>query len=303
MGQIKVWGYLILANLFWSGNLIFGSYVVDEMSPLWITFSRWLLALFLLMPIAYFVEKPNLQMIKKEWFPLLIMGLLGIIGYNIFLMAALEHTSATNAALVTALNPGIIVLFSFFILRETLTRIQVIGLIISILGVMVIITEGNLIAFIDTHYNLGDLMVIITVILWTFYSIIGRKLKTPPITLTAVSTLFSVLLLAPFALSEGISITSVSSMTIIGVLYMVIFPSVCSTVLWNISVREIGVSRPGVSMNLIPVFTAIAVVVLGGNITKEQIFGGILVFIGVYLTTGLFEKKMNSRKMKNQINL
>ena len=67
--------------------------------------------------------------------------------------------------------------------------------------------------------------------------------------------------------------------------------------------REIGVSKPGVSMNLIPVFTAIAVVALGGNITKEQIFGGILVFIGVYLTTGLFEKKMNSRKMENQINL
>ncbi|WP_096200589.1 DMT family transporter [Bacillus sp. FJAT-45350] len=296
MKKYKVWTLLILCNLFWAGNYVFGSYVVTEMSPVWITFSRWVLALFILFPIAYLLEKPKLQAIKKSWHLLLIMGILGTIGYNLILYSALSFTSATNAALVSALNPGVIVLFSVFLLREKLTRVQGIGFLTSLAGALLILTEGKIWNVFHASYNTGDLLMIGAVIIWTLYSIIGRRVKIPPITATAVSTLFGMILLAPFALTQPIDLSSLSSLAFTGILYMVIFSSVGSFIFWNISVREIGASQAGIFLNLIPVFTAVISLALGDRITLEQILGGILVFIGVYLTTGMLEQRMKQNK-------
>ncbi|MEH7113223.1 DMT family transporter [Neobacillus niacini] len=301
MGYSKIWIYLILANLFWAGNFLFGSLIVNEISPFWITFLRWTLAAVLLLPTAYFFEKPHWSTIKNEWFYLALMGVLGIAGYNIILMAALEYTSAANAAVVSALNPGIIVLFSFIFLGEKLSKLQFSGLIISIFGVMVILTKGNINDFFLISYNKGDLFIIITVVLWTFYSIIGKKLTTPPITATAVSTLFSVLLLLPFTFVVDRGISNVSPLSIIGLIYMVIFSSVLSTVLWNISVRGIGVNKSGISMNLTPFFTVLLTIVLGEEIIKEQIIGGIFVLFGVYLTSGLLDQRFKIMKENKQM--
>lgn len=301
LGNLRVWSYLILANLFWAGNFIFGTYVVTEMTPLWISFARWSLALILLIPIALYSEKPNWRNIIKEWLSLLVMGILGIIGYNLVLLTALEYTTATNAALVSALNPAIIVLFSFFLLREKLSIIQAIGLVSSIFGVMVILTKGNLAEFFLTRYNKGDLLMVFAVIIWTIYSIIGKRLKTPPITATAVSTFFSIVILCPFALIEGMEISKFSPMAVTGIMYMAIFPCVAAFILWNIAVREIGVSKSGVSMNLIPVFTAVIAIAVGGEITNVQIFGGIFVFLGVYLTTGLLDQRFKIIKENKQM--
>ncbi len=283
---------LLLTTLFWAGNYIFGTFVVEEISPLWITFSRWVLALFLLFPIAIYFEKPNWKIVKKSWFQLVLLGLLGIIGYNLLLYSALEFTSATNAALISALNPGIIVLFSVLLLREKLSIIQVIGLFISLIGALVILTQGNISDLFHTDYNRGDVLMIGAVIVWTFYSIIGKKISVPPITATAVSSLFAMIILAPFALMEGIQLSNISAMSIYGILYMVIFPSVFSFVFWNISVRSIGASQAGIFLNLIPVFTAVISLLLGELMRVEQIFGGLLVFVGVYLTSGMLNKSL-----------
>ena len=106
MSKYRVWLLLVAANLFWAGNYVFGKYVLTEMTPLWITFSRWVLALIFLCPIAYFIEKPKWKMIRKAWLSLVSMGVLGIFGYNMVLYSALAYTSSTNAALVSALNLG-----------------------------------------------------------------------------------------------------------------------------------------------------------------------------------------------------
>ena len=118
---------LVLCNLFWAGNYVFGKYVISEITPLWITFSRWVLALFFLFPIAYYFEKMEWKSIKAEWLLLTSMGVLGIIGYNLLLYSALAYTTATNAALVSALNPGIIVLVSVFLTGERVSRLQAAG--------------------------------------------------------------------------------------------------------------------------------------------------------------------------------
>jgi len=301
LNNVKYWLMLVLATLFWAGNYVFGKYVVTELSPIWITFSRWVLALFVLLPVAIIVEKPNWHNVRKAWKPLLLLGVLGIIGYNLLLYSALGYTSPTNAALISALNPGLIVLFSMLLLKESLKKMQIVGLFISLFGALIILTRGDLLGIFQTHYNRGDLLMIGAVIVWTFYSIIGKRLSIPPITATAVSTLLAMFLLAPFALWEGLQVSEVSQISIYGIVYMFLFSSVCSFVFWNISVKKIGASQAGIFLNLIPVFTAVISVALGETIRFEQMVGGALVFLGVYLTSGMLTNRIEQMRKKKEL--
>jgi drug/metabolite transporter (DMT)-like permease len=284
--------FLILANLFWAGNYVFGKYVVTEMSPLWITFTRWFLALAFLIPISYFVERPNYrEVFKRYWLPLSCMGLLGVIGYNLLLYGALKYTSPMNASLVNALNPAMIVVFSFLLLKERVTFVNVGGFTLSLIGVLLILTKGHLEWIFQTTYNRGDLMMIVANLTWVFYSIIGKRLAVPPITATACSVLLSVIFLFPFLLLQPFDMTQLSARGITGIIYMWLFPSVCSFVFWNIAVKKVGPSHAGVYLNLITVFTAIITLILGEKILASQIIGGALVLSGVYFATKIPKPK------------
>jgi len=291
MKKYRVWLLLVLCNLFWAGNYVFGKFVVEEMTPISLTFTRWLFASVILLGIAHFVEKPKWNTVVKEWPSLIGLAIFGIVGYNSLLYYALNFTSPTNASLVNSFNPGLIALVSAIYLREKVSRIQCLGILISFLGVFVIMTKGNLLQIFVTHYNKGDLLMIIAVIMWTLYSMIGKKLTSiPTITSTAISGLIAAIIMAPFAIAQGINFTSLSATAVTGIAYITIFPSICSFIFWNIGVREIGASKAGVFLNLNPVFTAAISWILGQKITVVQVIGGLLVFLGVYFTTGMFEK-------------
>ena len=302
MSKYRIWLLLVVCNLFWAGNYVFGKYVVAEMSPLWITFSRWAVASLILLTIAHFHEKPKWRSVRKQWPALVVLGLLGFVGYNLVLYSALDYTSSTNAALVSALGPGMIAIFSLYMLKEKITKIQVIGLGVSLFGVLVVLTGGNITRVFRATYNRGDVLMLAAVVMWTLYSIMGKKLKEiPPITATAVAAFFATMMMAPFAIAQGIDIGTISSLAITGILYMIVFPSVGSFVFWNMSVREIGATQAGIFLNLIPVFTALISWTLGEPATASQIGGGLLVFSGVYLTTGMLERNVaTKRKLKKQ---
>ncbi|WP_199425866.1 DMT family transporter [Thermaerobacillus caldiproteolyticus] len=294
--------FLILANLFWAGNYVFGKYVVSEMSPLWITFTRWFLSLAFLIPISYFVERPNYRkVLKNSWLSLSCMGLLGVIGYNLLLYGALEYTSPMNASLVNALNPAMMVFFSFLILKERMSWTNVVGFALSLIGVLFILTKGHLEWIFQTTYNRGDLMMIAANLCWVFYSIIGKRLAVPPITATASSVALSVIFLFPFLFLQPMDMTQLSVKGITGIIYMWLFPSVCSFAFWNMAVKKVGPSHAGVYLNLITVFTAIITLILGEKILASQIIGGTLVLIGVYFATKPKPKEKVIKKVHAQL--
>jgi drug/metabolite transporter (DMT)-like permease len=163
---------------------------------------------------------------------------------------------------------------------------------------LVILTNGEFERLLRAQFNAGDLLMVAAIIMWTLYSLIGRRLVTPPITATAISTGIAVALMAPFAFAQGIDTAKIGALSITGILYMVIFPSVCSFVFWNLSVQAIGASRAGVFLNLVPAFTALISGAFGVRITEAQVIGGLLVFCGVYLTTGMLESSLKVEKVK-----
>jgi drug/metabolite transporter (DMT)-like permease len=295
LSKYWTWFLLILCNLFWAGNFVFGKYVLKEMTPLWINFVRWALALLFLFPIAHLLEKPDWKKIWMEWPSLAILGILGGIVFNMLLYSALEYTSATNAALVAAINPGVIVLFSVLVFREKISRGQLAGFAISLFGVFAILTQGNLSQIFYMEYNRGDLLMVLAVLVWSLYSILGKRLIIPPITATAVSALFAVIIMLPFAIGQGFDSTKIGPLAIEGILYIAIFSTVCSFIIWNVSIRAIGAGPASVFLNLIPAFTVMISAVLGEKIMGAQVWGGVCVLIGVYLATGKINQQQKPK--------
>lgn len=294
MNKYKVWILLVLCNLFWAGNYVFGKYVVAEMSPLWITFSRWFLASFILIAAACILEKPDWRSVIKEGHILTGMAVLGIVLYTMILYSALNYTSSTNAALVSALNPAVMAVFAAVFLRERISRLQVSGIGISLIGVFVILTDGHVGRILQVEYNKGDLLMLAAILVWTIYSVVGKRLTaTPPITATAASSAIATVMMAPFAVYQGIDLAAITPLAWTGIAYITIFPSVFSFIFWNVGVREIGANKTAIFLNLIPVFTAAISWVLGNRITAAQIFGGLLVFAGVYVTTGMMKRRQS----------
>lgn len=288
--------FLCLAPLFWAGNYVLGEYVVEEMTPIQMTFIRWAIAIVLLWPLAHYIERPVWKDVWKSWKLLTTMSLLGIIGYNFLLYEALKYTTPVNASLVNSISPILIVVLSTFLLRERLTRWNLIGLVLSLGGVLMVLTNGRIGDLAEVQYNAGDLLMLLAVLLWSVYSIMGRKMTAiPPIAATAVSVIIGLVILLPVTLYQGLP-SSVSTQGLLGITYMGLFPSVGAFVFWNVSLRYIDASRVGIFLYLIPVFTAIISLLMGKTITAVQIAGGIMVFIGVYING----KKAKKESLKEQ---
>ncbi|MFT8316733.1 MAG: DMT family transporter [Sporolactobacillus sp.] len=289
--------FLILANLFWAGNYICGKYVIGAMQPIQINFLRWLIAAVILFPLAQFIEKPDWKIIWREWKILLVLSVLGIISYNILLYHALSFTTSLNAALINSVNPAMIAIFAAWLLKERLSKVNVLGLIVSLVGVLLVLTHGNLLRVFAIDYNTGDLFMLMVIVAWTFYTLLSNRIKgLPPIGATAVTVALSLLLMLPFFIYSNFN-WSFTPATTLGILYLAFFPSVGSLLFWNIGVSAVGSSHAGIFLNLITVFTAIISILLGNGIDFFQIVGGLVVILGVYLTNKKSAKKSINRKL------
>ena len=293
----KLLAYLmiILANLFWAGNYIIGKNLVGFIDPIWITFLRWFFASIILLIISKKIENPSFESIKKNLVKLTMMGILGIMGYNITLYTALNYTSSLNASLINSLNPVVLLILSFLFLREKMSITKWIGIFISLIGVLIILTKSDIAILKTLSFNFGDVLMIIAILSWGAYTIVIKKLvDIKSFTATAYSGLISVVLMTPFIIINGNPPTNLSTSAIISMVYIVIFPSVFSFLFWNMALKNIEVGIAGISMNLIPVFIAIISWIMGDQLMSYQLIGGLLVFAGVLITSNMI-------KMKKQI--
>lgn len=215
---------------------------------------------------------------------IILLATLSIVLYTYLSYASLQFTSAANSALFTTLAPGLIMLFSLIFLREKVSAFQFIGLITSFIGVLIVLTKGNLLQLFHTQYNEGDAIMLLAVLCWTAYSLLLKKAKgIPPVTLVAMIALVGAILMIPFLFFQPIHSDKITSLGIVAVIYMGVFPSVGSFIFWNQGVKILGASKAGITMNLIPVFTAIISVILGHALEMSQMLGGLMTIAGMLL--------------------
>ncbi|MCT2345148.1 DMT family transporter [Niallia taxi] len=290
--------FLLITSFLFGGNFVLGKSLVGHASPGTLTSLRWVLAVICLMPIIWRQEK-RLIPPKEALLPLILMGLTGVAAFNLLQFRALEYTSASNVGLISTLNTISIALFSFLFLKEKINRWQVASMLLSLFGVLLVLTEGRLGLLLELRFNKGDLYMIAAVCIWGIYSVCSRwaMRKTSPLMATFASGAIGVILLLPFN-AVDFSITNMNASFITSIIYTGVVSTVICMVLWNIGVQKLGATEAGLFLNFNPIFTAIlAFIFLNEKMSWMQAIGSIVVIAGCYLFTKL--KKISDHQLKD----
>jgi drug/metabolite transporter (DMT)-like permease len=276
---------LVGATAFWAGNYVIGEAVVRTVDPLSLTLLRWAIAALPLLALAHWIERPDWRAALRRWPLMLLLAMLGMAAFPLALYEALRHTTAVNASLITAVNPALITLVAVLVLREVLGWRGWSGIALSLVGVVIVILAGSAATLAEIEVNVGDLLVLVSIAVWTAYTILGRRLHgIPPITATAIQAGMTVVVLTPIAAANGLTLPTDAG-TVWALVFIGIFPSVGAYLLWNLALRTVPASSAGVFLNLMTVFVVAAGLALGTPIGGLQVLGGLLVLGGVILTT------------------
>lgn len=281
---------LTLTVLFWSGNMVVGRGLRDAVPPMSLAFARWSLALLLTLPFAWPHLKALRGMTQKQWGILAVLGVLGVGAYNTLAYVALVHTTATNAALLNSFIPIAIIAISWF-LGHRATLVESLGVGVSFVGVMAIVSRGDLAVLAGLSLNVGDLWMLAAVLSWALYTLglRWRPVGLHPMALLATLTVIGLMVLAPLAwweLASGASL-HLSPSALTGVAYTGIFPAFLGYVFYNRAVGEVGASRAGLFIHLMPAFSTILAALFLGEVPRAYHFFGIaLILTGIWLTTG-----------------
>jgi drug/metabolite transporter (DMT)-like permease len=278
---------LALASLFWSGNHIVGRSVAGLVPPFAIATLRWLIAAIVLWPIARPHVARDWPVIRRHGGILVFLGLTGGALFGALQYLGLQLTTALNASVLNSLAPVLIAAFGAVLFRDRLTRLQALGIAISLAGVLAIVTRLDMPALAGLTLDTGDLVIVFNMGVFAVYAIYLRR--RPPIhglsfifVLSVVSAAGTMPLFAWEHLSGARS--QPTWPTVLAILYVSIFPSILAFVFWNRGVERIGATRAGVFLHLVPLYSAVlATVLLGEQLMAYHVLGFALILTGVRL--------------------
>lgn len=278
---------LTITAMAWGGNAVAGKLAVGHVSPFLLTSIRWVLTCIILLPFALPYLKKDWQEIRKKLLFLFILGVVGFSVFNNLLYLSLTYTSAINVAIEQAAMPVIVFILNYILFKTRVTSYQIVGFIITLLGVTVTVTRGDLLDLFNLALNTGDIIMICAIMVYGTYTV---YLKYKPdihvvsfLSVLAVAAMFGTI---PF-LGYEIATNTIQWPDAQGwgvIVYAVIFPSIVSQLFWVIGLEKIGSNRGGLFINLVPIFGAIfAVILLGEAFQLYHAVGLALVLGGIAL--------------------
>ena len=281
--------YLLLTftALFWAGNAIAGKLAAGVVPPLTFTFLRWSLTTLVLFIIARPYIAADAENIRRHRPFLYMLGAFGFAGFNFALYTALNYTTAINVTIEQSAMPMVIMVFGFLIFRERFLAAQAVGAILSVVGVAMTVTHGDLTALLRLDLNIGDAIMVIGVLLYSGYSVALRRKPAMDwrVFMFALAT-GAMLFSAPFAAYEVLTghYPQMSWKTPALVFYITVFPSLMAQIFFIRGVELIGANRSGIFVNLVPLFGALlAILLLGETFELYHAIGLGLVLTGIAL--------------------
>jgi len=260
---------------------------LTELSPVNLTIMRLFITCIVFSLVYFLFRKKFSPLKKKDIFPIFLLGFLGIIIYHFGLNYGEQYISASVSSLIIATIPIFTAIFAAIILKENITLKMVLGIILSLFGVIVISTLGNEETSIEIQYIYGALAVVIASLVAAGYTIAGKKLlkRYSALSLTFYAFIFGSIGLLPFVGSS--LFIEVANMSYVGwssVIFLSIFPTVIGYVLWYVALEIKDASKLGVYLYFIPVLsTIISFFLLDEKITLFFLLGGVLVIIGLVI--------------------
>ncbi|CAI8919384.1 DMT family transporter [Pseudomonas sp. IT-P12] len=279
------YAYPLLAIFIWAGNTVITKMSAGAIFPAEIGFYRWLLAGMLFTP---FMLKPVIahwSAIAPNLGKVFILGVLGMAIYQSLAYFAASMTTATNMGIILSLMPLMSLAMAIACLGQRLTAGALAGAVLSLIGVLVVVSSGSLAVLMEHGVNLGDGLMLIATLAYALYSTLLKKwqLRLPPLVLLYLQVLVAVVVLFPlFAASPKIGPTP---QNIPLVLYACLLASMVAPLAWMQAVVRLGPSRTTLFFNLLPLMTAlIAAVVLREQLAMYHLVGGALTLGGVIVS-------------------
>lgn len=298
--NILIYGYLsaIAATLFWSGNFTIARGVIENIPPISLAYWRWTTAVLILSPFAIKSLISDWALIKKHYIYLSITSILGVSLFNTLIYIAGHSTSAINMSLIVITFPIFIIVISRIVFNETITLNKGAGILLVVAGVIILVTKGDLTILKTISFVAGDLWMLLAAISFALYSIL---LKQKPIDLGTRSFQLStftigLIFLTPFYIWESANtnfqIQAIDSNVFISILYLGLFASLFSYVLWGKAIELLGPTKTSIIYYTLPIFSGIvAYLILGEKIENIHLLSMLLILIGVL--AAILEPKKN----------
>ena len=283
--------FLILTTLFWSGNFIVGKAAsLYDIPPFTLNFYRWTFAWLILAPFTLneIIRKKNyiLENIKL----VAVLGITSITIFNSIVYYSLNFTQVISGVLMISTIPVMIIIFCWLFGIEKTNIYQVLGVMFSLLGVVVIITKANLDILLNLNFNKGDLWMVVAMFSWAMYSALLRKkkFKLSQISLLQIIISAGLIFLLPaylIELSLGYKV-SIHLPFVLTLTYVVLFPGLASFIFWIKGISLIGSNRSGIFLHLMPIFsTILAIIIFKEKFMPYHLIGAILIITGIILSS------------------
>ena len=279
---------LIATTVIWGVQPLCIKWVLAAWSPVTITAMRYLLIGSILLAMVRAGGR-RVRPRGREWWYLLGMGLTGIMINNVLQFTGLQLSTVTNCTLISAASPAITALMAAVFIRERLNLAAWLGILISFVGALLVVSGGSWQAVLRLDFNPGDMLFLISQVAWTVYSLLGLRVmgELSAAAATGWAGLFGALLTLLYGSVTGsFQLAEMSWGLWMAFLYTVVFGGVMAMLFWNIGVRDIGPSLTSIFQNITPVVgMAGGLLLFAEDIGLVQLGGALAIFLGVYLTT------------------
>jgi drug/metabolite transporter (DMT)-like permease len=281
---------LSLCMLLWAGNWVIGRALRDSMPPVAMTFWRWTVAALVLAPFAVPRLMGKGSVLRRSWPLLLALAVTGGALYQVAVYFGLRHTETINAVLLNAASPLTIVIAAWAIDGDKITRRQIGGTVISMVGLAIVLGRGDPTRIFDLRFSIGDIAILAVMPLWAFYTVMLRRrpLEIDNITLIFLLGIFGSAALAPAYLVESLYFQAppLAWSSFAAPLYTGCFASAAAYWCWNRGAEIVGPNRAGFTTYLMPAFTTVlAVLILGEEVHLFHGIGIVAILFGVWLST------------------
>ena len=276
-------------SVLFSGSYIAGKYTTVDLGPLTTTLLRYAIALIFLCGLLAHYKRRSLELRRRDILPAVALGLSGIVGYHYFFFLSLRYTEVANTAIINALSPVLTGLAAAIFIGERLSVRNYAGVAIALLGVLVLLSRGDIGTYAELSFNKGDLLMLLSVVSWMIYALLIKTMveRYSGFTLTFYSTLFGVLILLLLAPGESAldQIGRMSAASLVSVIYMGVCASGLGYLLYNLSIHGIGPTRTSSFVySVIPlIVAALAWLFFREAITPIMIGSVILILLGLRL--------------------
>lgn len=278
---------LVITTMAWGANAVAGKFAVGHISPLLLTHMRWGLAFLAALPFAWRHLKHDWPVIRRHGLLLAAFGVIGFAGFNAALYSALNHTSAINVVIEQAGMPGVIFALNFLVLRQRVAGAQLLGFLITVGGVALIVSGGDLSRLFGLELNRGDALMLVAILCYGGYTA-ALRIKPPMHWLSFIAVISGAAWVGslPFAAWEFASRSAIVP-DLRGwavALFAALVPGLIAQTVFIRSNELIGGNRAGVFLNLIPIFgTLFAVALLGETLEVFHVVALALVLGGIAL--------------------